>query len=70
MKKVIKPSVSDPVNSVDLFDGDRVNEFGRMYCVSPALLDYQANAEWESYVKKENKKFLDSHIIVCGIPKP
>jgi hypothetical protein len=55
MTKIVKPAFDDPQNSVDLFDGDRRNEFGEMYCVAPAILYCQVNDEWSRYVRQETK---------------
>ncbi len=51
MKKCVKPSLSDPEHSVDLFDEDRTNEFGDMLCVAPAILPEQADECWNDHVK-------------------
>ncbi len=51
MKKCVKPSLSDPEHSVDLFDADRTNESGDMLCVAPAILPEQADEYWNDYVK-------------------
>lgn len=51
MKKCVKPSISDPEHSVDLFDADRTNESGDMLCVAPAILSEQADEYWNDYVK-------------------
>lgn len=51
MKKVIKPAFMDPRNSVDLFDADRRNEFGEMFCVAPAILLHEVKEQWELYCK-------------------
>ena len=56
MRKVIKPAHSDPDNSVDLFDGDRKNEFGKMYCVAPAIQYCQVNPYWLGYIKNRKNK--------------
>lgn len=37
-----RPAFMDPINSVDVFEYDRVNEFGRPYCVVAAILPEQA----------------------------
>lgn len=51
MRKLVKPSVSDPEHSDDLFDADRTNEFGDMLCVAPAILPGQADQYWDNYIK-------------------
>lgn len=51
MRKCVKPSISDPEHSVDLFDEDRINEYGDMLCVAPAILPEQADKYWNDYVK-------------------
>ena len=53
MRKLIKPAYDDPHNSVDLFDADRRNDFGEMYCVAPAILYSQVKEEWARYVKHQ-----------------
>jgi hypothetical protein len=53
-RKVVKTSFMDPQHSVDLYDGDRKNEFGTMHCVAPAILPYQVDSFWEVY--KQNLK--------------
>lgn len=52
MRKIIKPSIMDPKRSVDLFDGDAINEFGDMLCIAPAILPEQADEYWRNYAKK------------------
>jgi len=49
MKKVVKPAFGDPRHSVDLFDADRKNDRGEMYCVAPAILWSRVREEWERY---------------------
>ena len=49
MRKLIRPAMMDPQNSVDLFDAGRRNAFGEMYCVAPAILACQAESYWEDY---------------------
>jgi hypothetical protein len=54
MKKLVKPSLYDPVpehHSVDLFDSDRINEYGDMLCVASAILPVQADQYWNNYLK-------------------
>ncbi len=51
-RKLIKPAYDDPHNSIDLFDADRKNEFGEMYCVRPAILYSQADEYWTDYLKE------------------
>lgn len=53
-RKLIKPAYEDPHNSIDLFDADRKNEFGEMYCISPAILPQQVNAYWIGYLKNKD----------------
>lgn len=52
MKQLIKPAHDDSSNSVDLFDADRMNDFGDMYCVAPAILRSQVNDHWNRYVER------------------
>lgn len=52
MRKVVKPAHCDPENSVDLFDGDRKNEFGQMYCIAPGITSgEQVRNYWLGYIK-------------------
>ena len=51
MKKVIYPTTVDSDNSVDLYDGDRKNEFGKMWCVASAISPRQIDKYWDWYVK-------------------
>lgn len=53
MRKLIKPAFDDPHNSVDLFDADRVNDFGEMYCVRPAILYSEVKMYWNWYVMEQ-----------------
>jgi len=53
-RKLIKPSYADLDNSVDLFDADRKNEFGEMYCVAPSILPQQVNNYWIGYLKNKD----------------
>jgi hypothetical protein len=48
---MVQPAIADPDNSVDLFDRDRVNEFGGPLCVAPAILCEQVDEYWEFYLK-------------------
>ena len=52
MKKYVKICSYDS-NSVSLFDKDRKNEFGEMYCVAPAILENEIEDCWNEYVKQE-----------------
>lgn len=51
MKKIIKPSHIDSENSVDLFDGDRLNAYGGVYCVAVSIRDIDVEPLWNAYVK-------------------
>jgi len=51
MKCIIKPSASDLKNSVDVFDLDKRNKEGGMFCVAAAILPEQAKEYWKEYVK-------------------
>jgi len=55
MRKLVKSARVDPKNSVDLFDADRQNEFGEMYCVAPAILPQQVNNYWLGYIKNKGE---------------
>lgn len=52
MRKLVRPSVSDPRHSVDLFDADLQNGLGGMLCVAPAILPGQVDEYWKDYVTK------------------
>ena len=56
MKKLVKRSYMDSRNSVDLFDADRKNSIGDMYCVSPAILLHQIDKEWKRYIDSQKRK--------------
>jgi len=51
-RKLINPAYEAPENSVDLFDADRKNEFGEMYCVAVAILHSQVGRYWKRYLKE------------------
>lgn len=51
MRKVVKPSFMAK-NSVDLFDGDLIDEFGGMLCVAIAIQLDKVDEYWRDYVKK------------------
>lgn len=53
MRKLVRPAHGDPHNSVDLFDADRKNQWGEMYCVAPAILSSQIESEWARYSRSE-----------------
>lgn len=54
MRKCIRPAFEDRRGSVDLFDADRKNEEGGMFCVAPAILAQEVNAQWDYYVYWES----------------
>ena len=49
-RKLVKESVNDPENSVSLFDANRLNELGEMYCVAPDILYEQVDYFWGYYL--------------------
>jgi hypothetical protein len=49
-KKLVKPSSFDPENSVSLFDANRENDFGEMYCVAPGILPGEVELYWQEYL--------------------
>lgn len=49
MRKYVLPSKDDRDNSVDLFDADRKNEQGTMYCVEPLITQEQVEERWAAY---------------------
>ena len=51
--KYVEPAYMDPTNSVDLFDYNRENDSGEMYCVAAAILPEQVDFYWEEYVRLE-----------------
>lgn len=55
-KMRIKPAKDDPKNSVDLFDTDRRNEWGEIYCVAPCILYFQVAERWQEYLSEINKE--------------
>jgi len=57
MKKIIKAAHDDPDHSVDLFDGERVNQFGEIFCVEPAILLSEVDSCWKRYQKKYETSF-------------
>jgi hypothetical protein len=56
MRKVVQPAYMDPHNSVDLFDADRQNAWGDMFCVAPAILRREVEEYWQRYVKEQAAK--------------
>ena len=57
MKKIVKPAYDDPNNSVDLFDGDRMNQWGEIFCIAPAILRSEIDFCWKRYQKKCERSF-------------
>jgi len=57
MKKIVKPAYGDPNHSVDLFDADRVNGFGEMFCVEPAILRSEVDFCWKRYHREYERSF-------------
>ena len=55
MRRLVKPAYEDRENSVDLFDADRRNEFGEMYCVAPAIIYREVTEYWDRYKCEEEK---------------
>jgi hypothetical protein len=55
MRKVIRTCSYDS-NSVSLFDGDRKNELGEMYCVQSGILYEQTDMFWGWYLEAEGVK--------------
>lgn len=58
MRKLVKPAHSDPEHSMDLFDADRKNDSGEMFCVQSGILPSEVDKCWEEYESKEIKKYL------------
>ena len=52
MRRVIYPCVYDPTRSVSVFDGDRKNQFGEMYCVADGISPEEVERVWQEYVKR------------------
>ena len=61
MKLVVKPSHEDQSNSVDVFDADRVNEFGGMYCVAPAIHFDQVDDAWDKYTEYRAEEMAENN---------
>ncbi|NTU49427.1 MAG: hypothetical protein HGA87_00775 [Desulfobulbaceae bacterium] len=59
MRKLIKPSTIDPIGSVSLFDFDRVNDFGSMYCVAAHILMREVDEYWSQYVEYRNEEPIE-----------
>ena len=57
MKQLIKPAHGDPHNSVDLFDANRKNDLGEMFCVAPAILPFEVNRYWQHYKETEAMQY-------------
>ena len=55
--KLVRPAFLDAEHSVDLFDGNRLNDDGEMYCIAPAILPEQVDQYWELYLKFPNANF-------------
>ena len=53
MTKLVRPAHDDPHHSVDLFDADRRNRWGGLFCVAPAILPSQVEAAWRDYLARE-----------------
>lgn len=53
-KKIVHESAMDPVKSVDLFDGNRTNFYGGMYCVAAGILPSEVETYWQEYVQALN----------------
>lgn len=43
--------MNDPQNSVSLFDMNRKNVYGEMFCVAPDILSFEVDRYWDSYLK-------------------
>jgi len=61
MRKLVRTCSYD-FNSVSVFDADRKNEFGEMYCAASGVLysknpQYALGSEWEwnNYVTQESR---------------
>lgn len=66
MRKLIKPSVSDPEKSVDLFDADRTNgglagrpQHEGMFCVAAAILPQEVDEYWNEYIRTHGTQAQD-----------
>jgi hypothetical protein len=52
MTKGVKECSYDS-KSVSLFDADRKNEFGKMYCIASGILQSEVDWYWNLYIKGE-----------------
>ena len=51
-KKGIRFSHNDPENSISLFDLNRINDFGELYCVQPDIIEEQVDYFWKLYLEE------------------
>lgn len=49
-RKLVSPCSYDPRFSVSLFDSNRKNQSGEMYCVASGILHCQVDEEWKRYL--------------------
>jgi hypothetical protein len=59
-KKLVRTAKMDPQNSVSLFDRNRRNEFGELYCVACAILRSEVDWYWEQYVDLLHDKEIEA----------
>lgn len=55
-KQGVRISVNNPENSVSLFDLNRKNDFGELYCVAPDILESQVEEFWSEYIHQLTEK--------------
>ena len=53
MRRVIYPCVFDPARTVAIYDADRVNAYGEMYCVADGIAPDEVDQYWGEYVKRK-----------------
>lgn len=54
-KQLTRPAAADPFKSVSLFDANRENEWGEMYCVAPSILQSEVDEHWNAYLAGWNE---------------
>jgi len=55
MRRVIYPCVFDPARTVSVFDADRTNQFGEMYCVADGIAPEEVDQRWKEYVRTSSR---------------
>jgi len=50
-RMLVAPAFEELENSVDVFDADRKNSFGGLYCVAAVILLSQVEQAWDQYAE-------------------